>query len=162
MQPPAKRVAIKYLLSKRNLVLLYLPPYMYCVFVSASGRAQSWDCNPSKKRLAADANSGEKASSSSSDRKENSAVRMRPFFPFDHRINATVPVVDERRSRPSRKRSTGPLKTRSKTFSPLTGASPVSGVDGSSSCCTASTAGKSLLAADNVVGKFSPPSLSSP
>src|SRR5215831_21022541 len=49
MQPPAKRVAIKYLLSKRNLVLLYLPPYMYCVFVSASGRVQSWRCKPSKK-----------------------------------------------------------------------------------------------------------------
>src|SRR5215471_18745647 len=49
MPPPAKRVAIKYLLSKRNLFLLYLPPYMYCVFVSASGRVQSWRCKPSKK-----------------------------------------------------------------------------------------------------------------
>jgi hypothetical protein len=29
---------------------------MYCVLVSASGRVQSWCCNPSKKRLAADAN----------------------------------------------------------------------------------------------------------
>src|SRR5262245_32342486 len=123
MQPPAKRVAIKYLISKRNLVLLDLPPYMYCVFVSASGLVQSWRCKPSKKRLAADANSGEKASSSSSHRKENSAVRMRPFFPFDHRINATVPVVDERLSRPLGKRSTGPLKTLSKTFRSLTGRS---------------------------------------
>src|SRR5215468_9366967 len=85
MPPPAKRVAIKYLLSKRNLVLLYLPPYMYCVFVSASGRVQSWRCKPSKKRLAADANSGEKASSSSSHRKENSAedAALLPLRPQD-------------------------------------------------------------------------------
>jgi hypothetical protein len=129
--------------------------------VSASGRAQSWCCNPSKKHLAAEANSGEKASLSSLNRKENSAVRIRPFFPLDQRINATVPVVDERRSRPFGIWTTGPVKTRSKTFRPFTRASAVSGGHGSPSCCTVRTTGKSLPAADNVSGKFSPASLSS-
>ena len=117
---------------------------MYCVLVSASSRVQSWCCSPSKERLAARAISGEKASLSSSHRKENSAVRMRPAFPFDQRITATVLVVDGRRSRPLGKRTIGPVKTRSKTFRPLTGASAVPGAHGSPSCCMARTAGKSL------------------
>src|SRR5262249_10335154 len=134
---------------------------MYCVLVSASGRVQSWYCNPSKKRLAADANSGEKASLSSSHRKENSAVRMRPFFPFDQRINATVLILDERRSPPLGNRTSGPLKTRSKTCRPLTGPTAVSGAQSSPSWCTVRTAGKSLPAVDIALGNFSPASSSS-
>ena len=129
---------------------------MYCVLVIASGRVQSRYCNPSKKRFAPDATSAGKASCSSVYRKESSAVSMRPFLPFDQRIKATFAGVEEEPSRPLGKWTFGPLKTRSKTFRPLTGANAVSGAHGRPSRCKLRSPGKSLVAADNSFGVFLP------